>query len=195
MNCYADGDDMSIETVKNALDIFEGDIMTIGGGEPTIHPRFWEIFGLVVGKNMRYHIAPLIVTNGSMTDTAIALAALAKSGAVSASLSQDDYHDPIDPKVVQAFVKDKPRRYSNDIYTDCREIRDVTGREINAGRCNFGEEDMCPCNDFIIQPDGSVKICGCDDAPIVGNVNEGFDPSDWQFDEDHCFREWNEVYA
>jgi MoaA/NifB/PqqE/SkfB family radical SAM enzyme len=194
MNCYSDGDDMSIETAKKALEMFEGDILTIGGGEPTIHPKFWEIFGLAMGINIRYELNPMIVTNGSMTDTAIALAALAKSGAISAALSQDAYHDPIDSKVVQAFVKDKPRRYSNDIYTDCREIRNVAGHEINAGRCDFGEDDICPCNDFIVKPNGDVKACGCDDAPILGNINDGtFDSSRWEFECDHCYREMTEV--
>jgi MoaA/NifB/PqqE/SkfB family radical SAM enzyme len=193
MNCYSDGDDMSIDTAKKALEMFEGDLLTIGGGEPTIHPQFWEIFGLAVGINMRYYMAPLIVTNGSVTDTAIALAALAKGGAISAALSRDGYHDPIDPKVVEAFTIDKRRHYG-ERDNDCREIRDVTGHEINAGRCDFGEDDACPCNDFIVMPNGDVKACGCDDSPILGNINDDtFDASQWEFDEDHCYKEMHEV--
>lgn len=190
MNCYSDGDDMDMETVKNALDVFEGHHTTIGGGEPTIHPRFWEIFGEVMSYEY-WDIAPHIVTNGSMTSIAKALANMAKSGVIGATLSQDNYHDPIDYEVVEAFQKDGGRSWSHREDNDCREIRDVTANEINAGRCDFGEEG-CPCNDFIVQPDGSVKLCGCDEAPVVGNVNEGFDPSEFYFEEDHCHRYYRE---
>lgn len=189
MNCYSDGDDISIETVKNALDIFEGHIITIGGGEPTIHPKFWEIFGEVMSRE-HWEMPPYIVTNGSMTTIAKALANMAKAGVIGAALSQDAYHDPIDYEVVKAFTKGESLFRGDN---DCRDIRDVTGNEINAGRCDFGEEGDCPCNDFIIQPDGSVKFCGCDDAPIIGNVNEGFDPSDFSIETDHCIKHNEEM--
>lgn len=193
MNCYSDGDDMDIETVRNALDIFGGHHITIGGGEPTIHPKFWEIFGEVMAQE-HTDINPLIVTNGSMTTIAKALANMARAGVISAALSQDAYHDPIEGEVIEAFRRED-RLWHNPNFDDLREIRDVTHSEINAGRCDFGTDDACPCNDFIVQPNGDVKLCGCDDAPIVGNVNESFDPCEWQPETDHCFKEWGEVYA
>jgi len=200
MNCYADGEDMDIETVRNALDAFKGDLITIGGGEPTIHPKFWEIFGLVMGASLRtMDGTPFIVTNGTVNDTAIALAALAKKGAIGAALSQDSYHDPIDWEVVEAFKKPKTYRgfYDGDP-DDLREIRDVTYNEINAGRCDFGEDVDCPCNGFIVKPNGDVYPCGCDDSPLAGNVNEGFCPSTIDFDGgDQCHKNIvkEEVYA
>ena len=197
MNCYSDGDDMTMETVKNALDLFEGYLITIGGGEPTIHPKFWEIFGEVMSKS--WEISPHIVTNGSIPNIAKALANMAKSGVIGAALSQDDYHDPIEQEVIDAFTKPPQCGYvfHDRDDNDCREIRNVTGNEINAGRCDFGNDDDCPCNDFIIQPNGDVKLCGCDDAPIVGNVNDGFDPSEFEFTEDHCVKDWTKeaIYA
>ena len=191
MNCNHEGEDMPIHTVKKALEVFGAENVSIGGGEPTIHPQFWEIFGIVMGASLlSCDLVPSLVTNGSMTDISLALAALAQKGAIGCSLSQDDYHDPIDEKVVRAFtVKDRFVRsaYGDvDGNDDLRDIRNVSGHEINAGRCDFGNEDDCVCNDFIVQPDGSVKLCGCDEAPIVGNVHEGFDGSGIYFEDDHC---------
>jgi hypothetical protein len=201
MNCTNEGEDMSIETVKAALKEFEGEAITIGGGEPTIHPQFWEIFGLVMGASLitDSEMVPCIITNGSMTDISLALAALARKGSISAALSQDNYHDMIDGNVIEAFtVKNRTvHAIYGEASNDCREIRNVMENEINAGRCDFGVRDECPCNDYIVQPDGSVKVCGCDESPIVGNVNCGFDQSDIRFPEDHCCKqmEMEEVYA
>ena len=74
---------MTCTTFRAALELAEqrGDSITFGGGEPTIHPQFWEFFGLAIG---RFHDEPGIymVTNGKKTETALALAALAKGGKI-----------------------------------------------------------------------------------------------------------------
>lgn len=182
-SCTADGEDMSIETFKKALD---DEHVSIGGGEPTVHPQFWEFLGVAIGSCEYVWLA----TNGKKTDTALVLAKLAKKGVIGCDLSQDEYHDYIEPKVIQAFTKTKRDGVSgfyNTLDNDSRNIRDVTGREINAGRCDFGTDKGCVCSDIICKPDGSVYACGCNDAPCFGNVNSEINiPDEWIYGE--CYK-------
>jgi MoaA/NifB/PqqE/SkfB family radical SAM enzyme len=168
MNCYEDGEDMSIETFKKALVLEE--YVALGGGEPTIHPQFWEMLGLAIGNCEHVWLA----TNGSQTDISLALAKMAKKGVMGCALSQDAYHDAIDDDVIKAFTKEKKQSQSifgGEQNNDLREIRDVTGKEINSGRCDFGKDD-CVCPEFVVEPDGTIKGCGCADAPTIGNVHD-----------------------
>jgi len=173
--CYActkKGVDMSIETYKNAIKLAEecGDTIAIGGGEPTIHPQFWEFLGLALGANTDEGYL-WMATNGSQTDTSLALANLAKRGVMGVALSQDSYHDAIDPRVIQAFTKTESR-YSgfNNQTPDAREIRNVDDKEIKSGRCKTGKDGCC-CEDIVIDPDGTIRGCGCNDAPKWGTVD------------------------
>lgn len=178
MSCKKTGMDMTREIWKEAIKLASnyGDI-TLGGGEPTLHPDFWEILGLSLGSGVEY---VWMATNGSQTETALALANLAKKGALGVALSQDIYHDSIDPRVVNAFTKD------SKIYNgmgrednDSREIRNVTGNEIKSGRCKIGKTG-CICPDLIVLPNGTIKGCACKDAPIFGNVFDPRIPDFWQ---------------
>ncbi len=176
MAATAEGKDMDIETFKKAIEY--DDYITIGGGEPTIHPKFWEFIGLALGFGEYVWLA----TNGSQTQTAIALARMAKRGVIGCALSQDSYHDVIDEVVIKAFTK------YNQTDNDQREIRDVTSREINGGRCDFGRDDSCACPDLVCEPDGTIKACGCDNAPSFGNINSEISiPDDWGSME--CYKE------
>lgn len=47
-NCTAEGQDMSYETWGKALAFvldWGGETISLGGGEPTLHPLFWQILG------------------------------------------------------------------------------------------------------------------------------------------------------
>lgn len=153
------------------------DYISIGGGEPTLHPDFWEIIGKLIGTVKEGYV--WLATNGSMTETSIALAGLAKKGVIGCALSQDCFHDPINPKVVEAFTKDK-RKYSQfDNQTpDAREIRDVSAKLIKAGRCMDSEEG-CICEDVCIDVSGAIRGCGCADAPVFGDIWAPKIPVDW----------------
>jgi len=151
MNCNKqDGENMSFETFKEALK--HDDHITIGGGEPTIHPQFEKFLLYALGKCENI----FIITNGKKTDTALGLASLNDMSEYQfgAELSQDPYHDPIDEKVVKAFEG---------------HIRDTSQKPINAGRCDWGNNE-CICEDMFVKPNGDVYQCGCDDSPKVGNV-------------------------
>jgi MoaA/NifB/PqqE/SkfB family radical SAM enzyme len=167
-SCTAEGDDMTLETARIAIVHFESDGLTIGGGEPTIHPAFWELFGLCVGSSDYL----FMVTNGKETEKALALARLAERGVLSCDLSIDPYHEPIDDRVYEAFKK-----RSSEFYTrfgkDGRGIRDTSNNIVSVGRAwNWGYEEGCICEDLFITPKGDVKPCGCEDSPILGNVND-----------------------
>ena len=178
MDATAAGEDMNIETFKKAL-VYD-EYVAIGGGEPTLHPKFWEFIGLALGFGEHVWLA----TNGSQTQTSLALARMAKRGVIGCALSQDAYHDVIDYEVVQAFTKDKDKSYTrnwdNSISNDNREIRDVTAKEINGGRCDFGREDDCVCPGLICEPNGNIRACGCDDSPNLGDINtDNINLDDW----------------
>lgn len=158
------GEFMSRETFKKALSYAEGygAFITIGGGEPTIHPKFWEFFGLAMASDVE---GVWMATNGSVTKTALALARIAKGDDhfFGIALSQDYYHDPIDERVVETF-----NNYG-------LEIRDVSEHVINKGAAldnGVGvEDDKCGCNDLHITPDGTVKMCGCPDSLVLGDLD------------------------
>jgi MoaA/NifB/PqqE/SkfB family radical SAM enzyme len=166
--CTKIGKDMSMRTYRKAIEVAKerGDTITLGGGEPTLHRHFWEMIGLALGADCE---SVWLATNGSQTETALALANMARKGVLGVALSQDDYHDPIDPKVVQAFTKSKSHDFSRTNDNDYREIRNVTSREIHAGRCNWGSE-TCACEDLVVKPDGSVHVCGCANSPEIGSI-------------------------
>ena len=143
MNCTSKGRDMDFDTFKEALK--HSEYITLGGGEPTIHPFFEKFLFYAIAHCEGVHI----ITNGKKTDIALALAKMnnINEGAFSAELSQDPYHEPIDPKVVKAFGKN---------------IRNNSRQLINAGRCDWGDNEDCICEDMFVLPNGAVKQCGCE---------------------------------
>lgn len=157
---------MTMRTFKRILNYHQPDEIALGGGEPTLHPRFWEMLGLSISSCDSVWLA----TNGSITKTALALAKLARSGVIGCALSQDKWHDPIDEKVIQAFTRPKPGTFRLDYgnTNDSREIRTIK-EPYNSGRCDFGK-NRCICEDLFVLPNGNVKQCGCLDAPIIGSV-------------------------
>lgn len=151
MNCTEQGEDMSFEVFKKSID--HNDVIVIGGGEPTIHPEFEKFLFYALA----HCESVFIVTNGKKTDTALALAKLNKlEYHFGAELSQDPYHEPIEDRVVNAFEG---------------HIRDTSQKLINAGRCDWGDDEVCICDgDAFVKPNGDVYQCGCDDSPKVGSV-------------------------
>lgn len=183
------GEDMPMDTLKKALSLASsyGDFITLGGGEPTVHPKFWEMVGVVLGSADTEY-PPLIVTNGKKTKTALQLAALAKRGVLQVDLSQDGYHDPIDNVVINAFKVDRRfRGYDSGSTTDLRGIRNVEERIISVGRAiktNVGFEEGCACEDLTIAPDGTIYSCGCKTRSF-GTVFEPQIPDWWCMDYAH----------
>ena len=150
----------------------------IGGGEPTVHPKFWQFLGLVLSRSHEYDAGMLgMHTNGKRTNDALALAALARRGVLGVTLSTDSYHEFIDPKVVEAFTKkthngswSARRDYWHDI--EKRDPHDLRGTTDGADRAVVAQgrgkriagarTDYCVCTDLQVDPDGVIWACGCE---------------------------------
>ena len=154
-----------------------GDMVTIGGGEPTLHPKCieWVIKAAVATVDISLDNdgpAVLIVTNGKKTDTAIKLAKLAHLGMIAAEVSQDPWHNAIDTRVIGEFT-----RYSHsDSWDRSRKgyagIRDVSRGVVAVGRAK--ENDImhrsgCACETLFIAPNGDYYQCGCKKTKL-GNI-------------------------
>lgn len=163
-NCGPSGRFMKKTTFMAALEIANeyGEYIAIGGGEPTLHPKFWEFLGMAMYKNSS-DVPVWLATNGSNKMISIALAGMARTGAISCTLSQDEFHDDIDPEVIQAFTKQKYGNESNDF----REIRNTSknGSLVKAGRAkklkNYELNIDCPCKGMFVDPLGKIFHCGC----------------------------------
>ncbi len=193
-SCSAVGQDMSMKVFKAAV-VLDSSVV-IGGGEPTLHRKFWEMLACCIGNPEIESV--WLATNGSRTEDALALAKMAKCGVIGVALSQDPWHDPIDPKVVKAFTRERKfSAFDGRSENDFREIRSVNDDNvINAGRCNFGQ-DGCICPEMLVEPSGKVRFCGCEDAPIIGDVLHGMvDPRYYDLSRDHgCYKKvvsWDE---
>jgi len=162
-----------MSTFKRAVKLANhyGDTISIGGGEPTIHPKFWDMLGWAITHTDHEENKPWLATNGKKTQDALRLASLAKNGVISCNLSQDPYHEPIDESVIRAFST-KKNGYPYDGSNDHRGVRNTSHNLINAGRCDWGE-DSCICEDIFIKPNGDIYQCGCADSPKIGNVLTG----------------------
>ena len=45
-----EGEDMTLDTFKAVMEHCAGDYISLGGGEPILHPNFWEFLGLSIGR-------------------------------------------------------------------------------------------------------------------------------------------------
>lgn len=151
-DCTSVGVDMPrkvfIKACKLAADY--DDTIQIGGGEPTVNPLFWDFIGI----SLKYQTEGIwLATNGLKTTDALALARFNSSqqGPIWVELSQDNYHKPIDLKVVSAFGKNFTRTIGK-------------GRLLNTGRAKkngIGQREECCCNIIFIDPRGNIWQCGC----------------------------------
>ena len=194
-SCGAIGEDMSMETFRKALQL-GGGYVTIGGGEPTVHPKFTQMLCEAIAECDEGGV--FIITNGKKTKLAIMLAKMAKSGVIGAQLSRDQYHDPIDYGVVREFesgtglIRDTSDGGRREPLPHGRGL-EVLGYEEDDEQPQRDYKD-CPCPSIVVDPKGNIKACGCDDAPIIGHVDnlpEGCD-KEWDCCKDPTFYDWAE---
>lgn len=192
VSATAEGKDMSMRVFRAAIALAEnrGSYVSIGGGEPTVHPRFWQMLGHALGSDVE---GLWLATNGKRAHDALALAGIARNNErFSVSLSQDPWHDEIEQRVVDAFKRAK------------LELRDVSQSVIDVGRARdtgIGWLKRCSCPGLYVCVNGDIRPCDCKDAPIVGNVFDGIDPrfqsaldSDEYLDT-YCWTKFKERFA
>jgi len=170
-DCKPEGTDMNYANFKAAVDL-SGEFICIGGGEPTLHPRFWEFVAYALA-----HGDVWMATNGSQTETALMLAKMARKGILGCDLSQDNFHRQIEPEVVKAFNEGRSWQNRSE-NNDRRGLRDVTShstrkpyRSGRAKELSIDEtKEGCCCDEFIAKPNGDIMQCGCDDSPKIGTL-------------------------
>jgi hypothetical protein len=161
---------MSVDTFAAAVKCEPKSLLNVGGGEPTCHPEFWEMMALALRARGEGRV--WIATNGKREDHALLLGEMVRKGEIRGVLSQDEWHEPISQNVVQ-FWKETRDFKGNPV------IRNIGGKEVKPvgqGRCDWG---LDVCNGHggpWVMWDGSVRQCGCLDAPVIGDVVNGYDP-------------------
>lgn len=206
-SCNKNGKHATWETLVDSIAFarsIDNETISIGGGEPTLHPRFFDILKICL-EDFNY---VWMATNGSQTDKMYRLSniidqndypdcncseddidsgyctcyenGIFQEDKLSVALSLDYFHDPIDERIENLWR----RRAKRDGWNSPRyfEIRDVTQSssgviaEGRAKRTGSGwNENDCVCPDLLIRPDGKIKLCGCKKSPIIGNVWYGID--------------------
>jgi len=156
VSARSDGIDMPMYTFREVMrrlrEVPSLKKVCLSGGEPTLHPQFWQYVELALENA---NGAVQISTNGTVTDSALRLAKLAKDGVLEARLSHTKYHrrEMVSQDVVNAF---SPQ--SHDLRLLTEGIFSKTGR---AALYGIGV-DMCFWDfGFVINPRGDVFNCGC----------------------------------
>ena len=186
-DCTSKGKDMSADTFERAMDLVRDDdsscMVTIGGGEPTLHKNcldyLWKAIRVCMPATYSAGTSVVgIVTNGSNAKQACEIAQLSEMGLCSARLSYDKFHDTsmVSDKVKYAFGIGQDKRNRREC--DLRAVNSwdyfVTphGRGLTNGIANHpmhGEKSCC-CDGIFITPDGTIWQCGCREKSL-GNVN------------------------
>jgi len=201
--------DMFREIVEKWIDVFKkrGQPVPLGGGEPTLHPKFWKMISFAHSLGL----TPWLATNGSDKETTLMLCELAKKGLVGVALSIDKWHDPIDEEVVETF-RDGLTRINRHYYeywtnkngedcTDCnRDLREIRTTLIpyKGGRANNLPEavELCPCAGIKFEPTGEMIACGCEGSPQIGDYKKGITAgNEWKYYDIvmGCYKRKNEV--
>lgn len=178
-SCTEKGKHMSIKTFKQVLKYIKGDEnIVIGGGEPTIHPKFWDIIGLCL-TNGYYGNNLWMASNGSQKEIMKRLSDMARNGIMRVSVSNDRFHPPLDPDIKRWFTK---KDFENDFENDFRAFHGPT-TPIKIGRSKTGIKACC-CEGAFINPKGDIYHCGCPKSPKIGDVWKGI--GDWDASFDTC---------
>jgi len=180
--------------------------LILGGGEPTMYKHLWRVIQHVIrwyGIDDLLTIHPVtIITNGKRKQDAMSLAALAQMGIISVELSQDEWHEPIDQEVIDAFhdrvfsavipsqikealqIEECEKMTSaqlREYWIDCMSLSDLRGirtvkTPMNHGRAKKipGASDGCCCDELFVSADGSVWQCGCKKRKLQAQMTYNF---------------------
>jgi hypothetical protein len=198
-------------------------MIAIGGGEPTLHPRFFDILQVCL-RDFQY---VWLATNGSQTESMLRLDNILNGedypectceedpeqyeqygclchekmdydsihldhddGHLVVALSQDPWHDPIDPRIVRLWSS---RRTGYEI-RDVSQSRQGIIAQGRAKANQMGYTEGCVCNDIILKPDGTIRMCGCTRSPVIGTALDGIEDKykkllqDARFEETRCYK-------
>ena len=194
-SCTGKGTFMSQKVFDKSLEIAKefSQLVTIGGGEPTLHPKCkeWVMKAALELVDVSLEFdgpSVLIVTNGKRSKIAVELAKLAKLGIIQAELSQDDFHDPIDQRTVEIFKR----------YAKIRNVTSGNSPVIDVGRASQSHEegllevrDGCACPTLFIAPNGDFYGCGCKTKKLGNILTDEIPEACWE-NANECFRQLEE---
>jgi len=197
---------MSLDVFESILDRYgyilkENDAyVVLGGGEPTLNPEFWKF--VEVGSKLN---KVWVATNGSNKKDALKICDMAKRNLLHGVLSLDEWHDPIDLEVIEAFTEGLSMERCEAWSTmwnpydkiDQREIRSVKiplfgGRAKKMKKTRSG----CPCPGIQFKVTGDIYPCGCEDAPKIGTYDKGISDLQYKYYDiwKGCHKNINKVY-
>lgn len=152
------GTHMTVGTFRKALALCD-EFVTIGGGEPTVHPKFETILLMAVAYVSECGVH--VITNGKHKRRALMLAGLTRNNVVDAQLSRDRYHEKVSKEVIRAFGPSHTRGGFAPL---------PRGRHNKHPDAPLHGDD-CACPWFMVEPSGDIRYCGCPNAPVLGNVH------------------------
>lgn len=186
-NYEENGEHMTFDMFKEVLNKWGETLkknnrcIVLGGGEPTIHPNFWEI----IDYSKKYGL-PWLATNGKRTDDLIKLTHMAKEGEIYVVLSLDRWHEKINIEAENMFRDGLIQKNKNYWYPekgkgnkDKREIRTCLNPAYS-GRWKIKKRTSCHCKEVRVKPNGNIYCCGCESSdiehcPIIGTVYNGIE--------------------
>lgn len=183
--CFAatgKGDRMERDVYMAALQlaIRYGEYVTIGGGEPTTHKEFFPYLEKAIEFYQcgSLESPPMVITNGKVKSKALRLLEMVEDEQpLHVELSQDPWHDAIDPLVVRRYYEHDRRRYRMNYGSSAYErgsagVRSVSrivpvGRAIKfSGALPLDHSIQCACEDVLVDPRGDLWSCGCKHTKI-----------------------------
>jgi hypothetical protein len=184
----------AIDAIAFARNNFDESI-SIGGGEPTLHPRFFDI--------LRHCLTDFdyvwMATNGSKAKTMWRLASIIEDSdyenfpeddygaeiisnphqTLCVALSTDHFHratGTVDHRIAAHWKSNVERRNSGYETRDITQTRVGVIKQGRAVRTQVWQtENQCVCENIMIKPDGTLRLCGCTKSPVIGNIWNGIE--------------------
>jgi hypothetical protein len=177
-----------MDTVKSIVDkTVDHMYIQIAGGEPMLHPHYRDVIEMFLALPDDRCRKVQVITNGSCEDNL--RWSLGIRDVPGRPMFEVHMSDPFDGL-------HNPRMVNIDLYWQLKESRRIhmegrgdvceqgraatkTGqRRILASGNRISKRKYCVCREIMVWPNGDVRQCSCEGAPILGNVNGAEIPYD-----------------
>lgn len=207
-SCSYKGEHMDMWTFQKAMDLchdLEGnERIELGGGEPTMHPQFFDMLRYAMGSFNEVWLA----TNGTKKKTMLRLASImtgeydyeseddpfaiyqSHEDQLGVALSTDYYHDRMK---VSEEVWSMWNRWEGSSGFEIRNSANITVYEQGrAKRQQISTEKGCVLPSLYVNPDGTIVSSSHEEAPRFGTVFSPDVPDGWNCSTCHKMQEYLE---